>query len=200
MNINLLDKLRENKILPIIRNTDPQKVHDIACAILDGGVDVMEITIENPRVLEVIEKLSQRAFISAGGVITSRQAQVSIMSGAKSFSSPILQVNLVKISKDAHVPYIAGASTANEAYQAWKSRIPAVKIYPATALGGHEYIKNMLRPMPLLNLIPQGSVKLDDVEKYIEAGALAVGVGRNLTEAASYGEITKRILKFKSKL
>ena len=53
-------------------------------------------------------------------------------------------MNLVKISKDRHVPLIAGASTPNEAYNAWKSRIPMVKIYPADAMGGAMYIKNML--------------------------------------------------------
>ena len=110
----------------------------------------------------------------------------------KIISSPIFQTNLLKISKDKKLPFIAGTSTANEAYNAWKSRIPLVKIYPITAMGGVQYIENLLRPMPFLNVIPQGNVKLEEVPEYINAGAAAVGIGRHLTTADSYSEITAR--------
>ena len=59
-------------------------------------------------------------------------------------------------------------------------------------MGGVSYIENLLRPMPFLNIIPQGNVALSEVKNYIDAGALAVGVGRNLTKGATFAEITKR--------
>lgn len=195
MNINLIDKLSQNKVLPIIRSNDVKSAEDTALAIIDGGLDIIEITLENPKIYNVIEKLSDKAIICAGGIITSLQAQTAIECGAKIISSPIFQQNLVKVSKDRQVPLIAGASTANEAYNAWKARIPLVKIYPIKAMGGTEYIENMLRPMPFLNLIPQGEVKLEEVNDYIKSGAIAVGVGRNLTKASSYNEITQRAKK-----
>ena len=193
MNINLIKKLSQNKVFPIIRNQDPQTAADIAKAIIDGGLDIVEITVENPKVFNTIEALSKEAIICAGGIITTIQAETAINCGAKILSSPIFQMNLVKISKDRQLPLIAGTSTANEAYEAWKARIPLVKVYPATALGGVEYIENMLRPMPFLNIIPQGDVKLEEVKQYIDAGAVAVGIGRHLTaNASSYSEITNR--------
>lgn len=192
MNINLIEKLSEKKVLPIIRSTDPQDVINKAKALLDGGLDVMEINVETPNIFNTIRALSKDATICAGGIITSMQAQAALDSGAEIISSPIFQANLLKISKDKKLPFIAGTSTANEAYLAWKSRIPLVKIYPITALGGVQYIENLLRPMPFLNVIPQGNVKLDEVSQYINAGAIAVGIGRHLTVADSYSEITKR--------
>lgn len=192
MNVNLIDKLSKNKIYPIIRNSDPKEVYNIANALLKGGTDVIEITVENPKVFDVIQELSKDLIICAGGIITSIQAQIAIESGAKIISSPIFQQNLVKISKDRQIPLIAGTSTANEAYNAWKARIPAVKIYPVTAMGGIDYIENLLRPMPFLNVIPQGDVELKDVKGYLKAGALAVGLGRHLTGADSYEQITTR--------
>ncbi|MBD5401701.1 hypothetical protein HDR58_02710 [bacterium] len=192
MNINLIEKLSENRILPIIRSTDPQDVIDTAKALIDGGLDIMEINVETPKIFNAIRALSKDAIICAGGIITSIQAQAAIDSGAKIISSPIFQQNLLKISKDKKLPFIAGTSTANEAYNAWKSRIPVVKIYPITAMGGVQYIENLLRPMPFLNVVPQGNVKLEEVKDYIKAGALAVGIGRQLTSADSYSEITKR--------
>ena len=192
MNINLIEKLKENKVLPIIRSTDPQDVINKVKALLDGGLDVMEVNVETPNIFNAIKAVSNDATICAGGIITSIQAQAAIYSGAKIISSPIFQSNLLKISKDKRLPFIAGTSTANEAYNAWKSRIPVVKIYPITAMGGIEYIENLLRPMPFLNVIPQGNVQLNEVKSYIKAGAIAVGVGRHLTGGNSYKDITKR--------
>ena len=165
----------------------------VELAMQYGATDVINYKIGD--VVEQIRRLGIRidkAIICAGGIITSMQAQVAIESGAKLFSSPIFQTNLLKISKDKQLPFLAGTSTANEAYTAWKSRIPVVKIYPITAMGGVEYLKNLLRPMPFLSVIPQGDVKLSEIKDYLDAGALAVGVGRNLINAGSYSEITKR--------
>lgn len=192
MNINLIEKLKENKVLPIIRSTDTQDVINKVKALLDGGLDIMEVNVETPNIFNAIKAVSNDAIICAGGIITSIQAQAAIDSGAKIISSPIFQSNLLKISKDKRLPFIAGTSTANEAYNAWKSRIPVVKIYPISAMGGVEYIENLLRPMPFLNVIPQGNVQLNEVKSYIEAGAIAVGVGRHLTGGNSYKEITER--------
>lgn len=199
MNVNLIDKLSKNKVFPIIRSKDPDFVLNTARALIDGGLEIFEITTENPQVFNVIKELSNEAIICAGGIITSVQAQIAIDSGAKLFSSPVFSKNLVKISKDRHIPYIAGTSTANEAYEAWKSRVPIVKVFPVTALGGIEYIENMLRPMPFLKVIPQGNAKLNEVKRYISAGALAVGVGRNLI-TGSHAEIVNRIKELKVSL
>ncbi len=192
MNINFIEKLSQNKVLPIIRSKDPQDVVNKAYALLEGGLDIMEINVESPKVFNAIKAISKDAIVCAGGIITSMQLDAAIDSGAKLISSPIFQKSLLKMTKDQRVPYIAGTSTANEAYNAWKSRIPVVKIYPISAMGGVEYIENLLRPMPFLQVIPQGNVKLDEVPAYIEAGAIAVGVGRHLTVADDYKEITKR--------
>ena len=189
--MNLTEKLKTNKILPIIRSDDPNEVVQKVKALLDGGLDMMEVNVESPQIFNAIKAVSKDAIICAGGIITSIQAQTAIDCGARILSSPIFQTNLLKISKDKQIPLIAGTSTANEAYNAWKSRIPVVKIYPITAMGGAEYIENLLRPMPFLNVIPQGNVQLSDVESYLKAGAVAVGVGRHLTGLSSSGEITR---------
>jgi len=197
--MNLIEKLKQNKVFPIIRSKDTGEVIEKAHALIEGGLDVMEINVENPNIFNAIRELSKDAVICAGGIITSIQAQIAIESGAKIMSSPIFQTNLVKISKDRQIPLIAGTSTANEAYNAWKSRIPVVKIYPISAMGGAEYIENLLRPMPFLNVIPQGNVQLDEAEDYIKAGAAAVGIGRHLT-CGTAEDITKRTQKLLEEL
>ncbi len=192
MTKNLINLLAKEKVFPIIRKKNPQEVLDIAHALIDGGIQVLEINVENPKIYSAIAEISKEATVCAGGIITTLQANTALQSGAAILSSPIFHMNLVKLSKDKQVPFIAGASTANEAYDAWKARVPLIKLYPITALGGALYVEDLLRPMPFLNVMAQGNVKLSEVPAYIKAGALAVGVGRNFYEGYSYSEISKR--------
>ncbi len=189
---NVMDLIAEEKIYPIVRNNDAQKAIDIAHALIEGGIKVLEITIENPSLYQAISEVSKDATVCAGGIITQQQAEQALTSGAKLFSSPIYQMNMVKISKNRKMPFIAGASTPNEAYNAWKARVPLIKIFPVTALGGVQYIEDMLRPMPFLNIMPMGHIQLDEVPAYIKAGAVAVGVGRNFYKDLSFAEISNR--------
>ena len=101
-------------------------------------------------------------------------------------------MNLVKISKNLRIPFIAGVTTSSEAYNAWKSRIPLIKLFPAAAMGGTQYIENILRQMPFLNLMPTGDIKLSEIVSYLNAGAVAVGVGRDFYLGFTPSEITSR--------
>ena len=200
MTENLIKSLSDEKICPIIRSDNAKKVIDIAHALSDGGMKFIEINVENAQIYRAIEEVSKFMKVCAGGIITSVQAEAAIMSGAVILSSPIFSMNLVKLSKDKKIPYIAGTSTANEAYTAWKARIPLIKIYPIAALGGAKYVENILRPMKFLNLMTSGNVKIEEVKSYLTAGATVVGVGRDLLENYTLSEITERAKMAKSLL
>ena len=115
MSENYISKIAEDKVYPIIRCKDADKAVEIAKALIEGGIRVLEINVENPSIYGAIEEVSKYASVCAGGIITSTQADYALKSGAKLFASPIFQMSLVKISKNLRVPFIAGASTANEA-------------------------------------------------------------------------------------
>lgn len=200
MQENLIKKISKEKIYPIIRCKDPQSTIDTANALIEGGIKVMEINIENSSIYEAIHEVSKHATVAAGGIITASQANMAVDAGAQIISSPIFQMNMVKISKDKEIPLIACTSTPNEAYNAWKTRVPLIKIFPAKALGGVLYIEDLLRPMPFLNIMPSGNIILDEVPAYIKAGAVAVGVGRSFYENSSFTEITQKAKNILSKL
>ena len=192
MSENYIKTIAEEKIYPIIRCKDAEETKNIAMALIEGGIKVLEINVENSSIYEAIKEISKHATVCAGGIITSTQADVALQNGAKLFASPIFQMNLVKISKNLRIPFIAGATTTNEAYIAWKSRIPLIKIFPTDAMGGVQYIENILRQMPFLNLMPTGNIKLNEVVPYLNAGAISVGVGRDFYQGFTTKEITKR--------
>ena len=192
MSDNYLEILAEDRVYPIIRDKDYKKTIDIAQALIEGGIRLLEINVETPEIFSAIKEISKSAIVCAGGIITSTQADLAFQNGAKLFASPIFQMNLVKISKNLRIPFIAGTTTANEAYNAWKARVPLIKIFPAEAMGGAQYIENILRQMPFLNLMPTGDIKLNSVVSYLNAGACVVGVGRDFYFGYTTNEITER--------
>ena len=192
MSDNYLNIIAKDKIYPIIRDKDPKRTIEIAQSLIEGGIKVLEINVESSEIYQAINEVSKYATVCAGGIITATQADWAFKCGAKLFASPIFQMNMVRISKNLRIPFIAGTTTANEAYNAWKSRIQLIKIFPAEAMGGTQYIENILRQMPFLNLMPTGDIKLNSVISYLNAGAVAVGVGRDFYFGFSPKEITQR--------
>ena len=192
MSENYIEIIKQDKLFPIIRTKEPEEAIEISKALVEGGIRILEINVENPTLYKAIAEISKFATVCAGGIITSMQADAAFECGAKMIASPIFQMNMVKITKNKRVPFIAGASTANEAYIAWKSRIPLIKLYPADAMGGVPYIDDILRQMPFLSLMPMGNIKLSQAVTYIKAGAAAVGVGRDFYQGFTPKEITNR--------
>lgn len=192
MSENYIEIISEDKLYPIVRSKKAEEAIEISKALVEGGIRLLEINVENPSLFQAVNEVSKFAHVCAGGIITMMQVNAAIESGAHLFSSPIYHMNMVKVSKNKRLPFIAGASTANEAYNAWKARIPLIKLFPAEAMGGVQYIEDIHRQMPFLNLMPMGNIKLADVVKYINAGAVAVGVGRDFYQGFTPKEITAR--------
>ena len=189
--MRIIDDIKEHKIYGIIREDDPEYAYEIARAYQEGGIRFIELNCP----LEVTEKVSKldNIVVSQGGIITTDQAHIALKAGATIISSPIFQMNLVRFASCYTVFLIPSASTPNEAYNVWKARIPLVKIYPVMEMGGVEYIKDIMKPMPFLNILPCGFVKMEDIKGYLDAGATAVGVGRELYSKTTYSEIVSAV-------
>lgn len=195
--MNVIQKVLNEKVHGVIRVSDPERVIEIATALNKGGINTVEIIIENSEIIDVIHYLNstENLTIMAGGIITQRQAQTAINAGASVIVSPIFQMNLVRICQTHRLPLIMTATTPNEAYSAWKARTPLIKIYPTKPMGGAMYIEDMLRPMPFLNIVATGNIEIQDAADYLRVGAKAVGIGRALYKDADAQEIEQRAAK-----
>ncbi len=184
-----IKEIFKSRIYGIIREDEPQKALEIANAYLEGGIKVVEINSS----IETIKKVSELKgiYVAQGGIITSEQAHLGINAGAKLLVSPILQMGLTKVSSSSKIPLILSATTPNEAYSAWKVRVPIIKIFPIKDLGGATYIEDLLRPMKFLNVMPCGSVKIEHVKPLLKAGSCAIGMGRELYLNKNYYEIVE---------
>ena len=187
--MKILDIIKQEKIYGIIREDDTKRALELANAYIEGGIKVLELNCP----LEVCEIISKKddVVVAQGGVITKDQAHEALKVGAQIISSPIFQANLVRFASCYSAFLIPSVTTPNEAYTAWRARVPLIKIYPVHEMGGAEYIKDLVKPMPFLNLLPCGFVKISEVNEYLKAGAQCVGVGRELYAKNDYTEIIK---------
>jgi len=199
----VLEHINKNRVFSVIRGGEKFAPYDIARALIDGGLTTVEISVDVPNSLEVLEKLkTEDILLGACSIITAQQVQAAIRAGAQFIDTPVLEMSVIKFSKgDAQVPLIVGASTANEAYESWKLNTLYTKIFPTKEMGGVDYIAYMMHIMPFLRLIASSGITEEDFTKYLDAGAAAVGLGRSLyADAASLAEVTARAKSVRTKL
>jgi 2-dehydro-3-deoxyphosphogluconate aldolase/(4S)-4-hydroxy-2-oxoglutarate aldolase len=178
----VLNKILANKIVAIIRGAEPQDVKKIVNALFDGGIRVLEITLNSPGALTIIEDLSKHAgkelLIGAGTVLDAEAARKAVSAGAKFIISPSFDPGIIEATKKAGAVSIPGAFTATEIFAAFKNGGDIIKVFPASI--GSQYIRDMHGPFPNIPLMPTGGVNLQNIQEYLQAGAVAVGIGSAL--------------------
>ena len=107
--MNAIQKIIDKKAYGVVRVSAPERVIEIATSLCKAGVDLIEIIIQNPEILDVIHYLNstEKMTIMAGGIITQRQAQTAINAGASGIVSPVFQMTYSCIQLHVHVPFSA---------------------------------------------------------------------------------------------
>lgn len=177
-----LQKILEYKIVAILRGCDPERVVDIAGALWQGGVKLLEITLNSPDALGAIERvadeLGDELLVGAGTVLDGASAEAAISAGAAFIISPTLDRDTIETTKRAGAVSIPGAFTATEILQAYNWGGDIIKIFPASI--GPDYFRDLRGPLPHIPLMPTGGVNLDNIRDFQRAGAVAFGIGSAL--------------------
>ena len=204
---DILNRLKASGFVAIIRSENAEKAIKISEACFVGGVKSLEVTFTVPKAEEAIAFLAQKyqdadVLIGAGTVLDVETAKLAVESGAKFIVSPYLCESVAKFCVEHEVPYFPGAMTLTEAVKCIEAGADVVKIFPGE-LFGPAIIKAFRGPLPNLQLMPTGGVSLENIHEWIAAGAVAVGVGGNLTAGAKTGDyelITKTASQYIEKL
>jgi 2-dehydro-3-deoxyphosphogluconate aldolase / (4S)-4-hydroxy-2-oxoglutarate aldolase len=181
--MNPVEFIKEEVLVAVIREATPQTIVPIANALYEGGVKVIEITAETPKFTRLIEvareELDGRVLTGAGTVLDPETARTAVMAGSEFIVSPSFNPETVRMTKRYGIPSIPGALTPTEILNAYELGADMIKVFPANTFGPG-YVKNIHGPFPTIPLMVTGGINMDNIEEYIEAGALAVGLGSNL--------------------
>jgi 2-dehydro-3-deoxyphosphogluconate aldolase/(4S)-4-hydroxy-2-oxoglutarate aldolase len=185
--MNLFQRIQSNGIVAIIRGAKPDNIVAISKALRDGGVRTLEITVETPKVLTLIEKvadeLGDEVIVGAGTVLDPETARAAIMAGARFIFSPTVNAETIRITKRYGVLSIPGALTPTEILNAYEQGADLIKVFPAGVFGPG-YLKDVHGPLPHIPLMPTGGLNLANVGEYMKAGAVAAGIGSSLVDTS----------------
>jgi 2-dehydro-3-deoxyphosphogluconate aldolase/(4S)-4-hydroxy-2-oxoglutarate aldolase len=198
----VLSRIAEVGILPVIRAQSADEAIQVVEAIREGGVDVLEITMTVPGAISVMEKLAARfsdVLIGAGTVLDAETARACMLAGARFVVSPSLNLGTIEMCRRYSVPVMPGALTPTEVVTAWEAGADVVKVFPCGALGGASYLKSLKAPLPQIELIPTGGVSTKTAADFIQAGALALGVGADLVDLKAVREGNARLVVEKAR-
>src|SRR5699024_12634536 len=96
--------------------------------------------------------------------------------------------------------YLPGCMTVNEMLHAAEFVASVVKLFPGSAFGP-SFVKNLKGPLPHISIMPTGGVSLENANDWLEAGAVMLGVGGEITKPAksgNYDEVTKLAGEFQN--
>jgi 2-dehydro-3-deoxyphosphogluconate aldolase / (4S)-4-hydroxy-2-oxoglutarate aldolase len=182
----VLQKIRQVGLVPVLRADSEEEALKIAYALEAGGVTILEVTMTVPGAIDAIRRLSQEAgdriLVGAGTVLDPETARACMLAGAEFIVSPALNVATIEICRRYDVAVFPGALTPTEVITAWQAGADAVKVFPCSAVGGAKYLKALKAPLPQVELIPTGGVSLSTAAEFLEAGAIALGVGGDLVD------------------
>jgi 2-dehydro-3-deoxyphosphogluconate aldolase/(4S)-4-hydroxy-2-oxoglutarate aldolase len=176
----LPDAIREGRIVAIGRSLDPRRFEGIAEALLAGGVLAFEITLGSPDALAgiraIASKYGDELLVGAGTVLDIEAATHALDAGARFLVMPHTDCSLVTWAAERGVPAFPGAFTPTEILEGWRAGACAIKLFPAS-VAGPAFVREFRGPFPDIPLVPTGGVSAETAAAYLEAGAVAVGVG-----------------------
>jgi 2-dehydro-3-deoxyphosphogluconate aldolase/(4S)-4-hydroxy-2-oxoglutarate aldolase len=188
----VLKKIMDAGLVVVVRADSVDQAKRIAEACYRGGAAAIEITYTVPGATKVIEELAatytpDEMIIGAGTVLDPETARIAILAGAQYVVSPSLNLDTLKLCNRYQVPCMPGISDVRSVVTAIEYGADIVKLFPGE-LYGPKAIRAFKGPIPQANFMPTGGVSLDNVEDWITAGAVAVGVGGSLTRGAKTGD------------
>lgn len=182
--------LRSNPVIAVLRASAPEDYDAVIEVLVENGVRSIELTLSTPGTLEylpgLVARLGSAAEIGIGTVTSTAQARRAIEGGAAYLVTPVVRPEVIAVAVHAGVPIYPGGLTPTELFTAWEAGASAVKVFPAETVGP-QFGGHLRGPFPEIEFVPSGGVALDDIEAWLQAGAVAVSLGGPLVGDALKG-------------
>jgi 2-dehydro-3-deoxyphosphogluconate aldolase/(4S)-4-hydroxy-2-oxoglutarate aldolase len=198
-----LQEIERTRIVAIVRGVEEQHIVSVAEALLQGGVTVMEVTLNTPGALRMIGQLQHKfgndMYIGAGTVLDLDDAERAVEAGASFLVTPNMDEEVIRWSKQQGIPIFPGALTPTEIVKAWKAGATAVKVFPSASLG-LTYIKELMGPLNHIPMMAVGGVTEENIREFLQIGCYGLGIGGSLInlkeiQAGNFRWITEKAAK-----
>ncbi|MCI8659139.1 MAG: bifunctional 4-hydroxy-2-oxoglutarate aldolase/2-dehydro-3-deoxy-phosphogluconate aldolase [Lachnospiraceae bacterium] len=191
--MELSDKIRENKIIAIVRGISSRYILDLADALYEGGIAMMEVTFDQTSKAGIQETLGSIALlkekrqdkvkVGAGTVLTPDQVKAAREAGAEYIITPNVNRDVIDEAKKHQMVVMPGAYTPTEIELAYRAGADIVKVFPSS-VAGPDYIRAVRGPLAHIPLAAVGGVDVQNIAEFFRAGVCCAGIGGCLVNKA----------------
>jgi 2-dehydro-3-deoxyphosphogluconate aldolase/(4S)-4-hydroxy-2-oxoglutarate aldolase len=184
-----LQKIRDTRLIAIVRGLPAEQLQGLAGALFQGGIELIEVTFAQNKpetwadtaagIRLLAEKFAGSILPGAGTVLTAEQLTMAYEAGAKYIISPSVNTDVIQATRALGLVSLPGAMTPSEITTAYEAGADMVKVFPIGQLGA-AYIKAIKAPLSHIPLLAVGGVNEKNAAEFLEAGAEGLGVGGNL--------------------
>ena len=203
----VLTALMDQGVIPVFYHPDVEVCKSVIQACADGGAPCIEFTNRGDFASHVFYEVTRyfaeadpRVIMGVGSIVDAPTAGIYIANGAKFVVGPILNADVAKVCNRRKIPYSPGCGSASEISYAEELGCEIVKVFPGSSVGGPDFVKAVLGPMPWTRIMPTGGVDPDEasVKKWFGAGIVAAGMGsklitQELLDAKDYAGISRKV-------
>lgn len=164
------DVMKLSPIVPVIAIDNEEDALPLAKALLEGGINIMEITLRTEaglKSIEIISKALPQMHVGAGTVINASDFKNAVAHGAAFVFSPGISEELMQTSKALNIALIPGVATASEVMLAKNNGFEHCKLFPATLVGGIDMLKAFSGPFASMKFCPTGGVNLNNINDFL---------------------------------
>jgi 2-dehydro-3-deoxyphosphogluconate aldolase / (4S)-4-hydroxy-2-oxoglutarate aldolase len=172
--------LGPGSLIGIVRFHEGGDVPGAMAALVRGGIEQVEVTIDTPGALEAVAVAAgEGRTVGVGTIVDSEQVRAAAAAGARFVVSPGLVPEVIETAFTLGLEPMPGVFTATEILAAAATGARVMKLFPASS-GGPSYLRSLRGPFPTIAIIPTGGVRIEEVQAYLQAGATAIALGSDL--------------------
>jgi 2-dehydro-3-deoxyphosphogluconate aldolase/(4S)-4-hydroxy-2-oxoglutarate aldolase len=194
----VLTAMMAQSVIPVFYHPDVELCINVIQACANAGAKCVEFTNRGDFAAQVFldvtrhfAKADPSVIMGVGSIVDAPTAGLFIANGAKFVVGPLLNADVAKVCNRRGIPYSPGCGSATEIGDAQELGVEIVKVFPGSSVGGPDFVKSVMGPMPWTRIMPTGGVEPteESLRKWFGAGIVACGIGSNM--------ITKKLLDAK---
>jgi len=187
--IQVAQVMKETGIVPVFYHADVELCKSVVKACYDGGIRVFEFTNRGDFATLVFAELNQwvakecpEMIMGVGSIVDEATTAMYIALGANFIVSPLIDEGMARVCNKRKIAWSPGCGSVTEIGRAHELGSEVVKIFPGSSVGGPEFVKGVMGPMPYASIMPTGGVEPTEasLKVWFGAGVHCVGMGSQL--------------------
>jgi 2-dehydro-3-deoxyphosphogluconate aldolase/(4S)-4-hydroxy-2-oxoglutarate aldolase len=185
----VLAAMMQQSVIPVFYHPDVELCVNVIQACANAGAKCVEFTNRGDFAAHVFydvtrhfAKADPSVIMGVGSIVDAPTAGLFIANGAKFVVGPLLNADVAKVCNRRGIPYSPGCGSATEIGDAQELGVEIVKVFPGSSVGGPDFVKSVMGPMPWTRIMPTGGVEPteESLRKWFGAGIVACGIGSNM--------------------